>query len=88
MLKGPMDLSEVQDFSMAKKPSNISGGQSSHSLSSSSGNASFAHGKGKLDDMLTKLMKKNNFVSIVFKYNLYFAAMSFLYYVIAFSISI
>lgn len=68
MLKGPMDLSEVQDFSMAKKPSNISSGASSHSAAaSSSANASFAHGKGKLDDMLTKLMKKNNFVSIVFK---------------------
>lgn len=62
MLKSPMDLSEVQDFSMAKKPINIGG--SNHGSSGSSSSASpFAHGKGKLDDMLTKLMKKNNCVS-------------------------
>lgn len=54
MMKNPIDLSEVQDFSMAKKSSN------------SSAAASFAHGKGKLDDMLTKLMKKNNCVSLIF----------------------
>lgn len=53
MMKNPIDLSEVQDFSMAKKSSN-----------SSAAAASFAHGKGKLDDMLTKLMKKNNCVSV------------------------
>lgn len=47
MLKNPIDLSEVQDFSMSKKQG---------------GTSSFA-GKGKLDDMLTKLMKKNNCVS-------------------------
>lgn len=50
MMKNPIDLSEVQDFSMSKKTQN---------------NAAFAHGKGKLDDMLTKLMKKNNCVSIL-----------------------
>lgn len=48
MLKNPIDLSEVQDFSMSKKQ----------------GVASSFAGKGKLDDMLTKLMKKNNCVSI------------------------
>lgn len=48
---GPMDLSEVQDFSISKKQSNMS------PFGSGSG------GKGKLDDMLTKLMKKNNYVS-------------------------
>lgn len=47
MLKNPIDLSEVQDFSMSKKQ----------------GAASSFAGKGKLDDMLTKLMKKNNCVS-------------------------
>lgn len=47
MLKNPIDLSEVQDFSMSKKQ----------------GVASSFAGKGKLDDMLTKLMKKNNCVS-------------------------
>lgn len=52
MMKNPIDLSEVQDFSMAKKSS-----------SSNATASSFAHGKGKLDDMLTKLMKKNNCVS-------------------------
>lgn len=52
MIKNPIDLSEVQDFSMSKK-------SSGHSSASS-----FAQGKGKLDDMLTKLMKKNNCVSI------------------------
>ncbi|KAJ6650069.1 hypothetical protein Bhyg_05312, partial [Pseudolycoriella hygida] len=46
MLKSPIDLSEVQDFSMSKKQGGVA--------------SSFA-GKGKLDDMLTKLMKKNNF---------------------------
>lgn len=68
MLKSPMDLSEVQDFSMAKKSSNIGSGSSMlHGIggSSSSATPSFAHGKGKLDDMLTKLMKKNNCVSIL-----------------------
>lgn len=57
MLKGPIDLSEAQDFSMTKK-SNL------HSVSSVA--AAFG-GKGKLDDMLTKLMKKNNtMVSSIF----------------------
>lgn len=53
MMKNPIDLSEVQDFSMAKKSSSLNTSASS-----------FAHGKGKLDDMLTKLMKKNNCVSL------------------------
>lgn len=54
MIKNPIDLSEVQDFSMAKSK-----------MSGSAGAVSFAHGKGKLDDMLTKLMKKNNCVSAI-----------------------
>lgn len=55
MLKGPIDLSEVQDFSMSKKPN-----------MNTSAAAAFG-GKGKLDDMLSKLMKKNNtLVSIFF----------------------
>lgn len=49
---GPIDYSEVQDFSLSKKSSN-----------SSQSGVSFLSGKGKLDDMLTKLMKKNNYVS-------------------------
>lgn len=53
MLKGPIDLSEVQDFSMSKKPN------------MNAAAAAFG-GKGKLDDMLTKLMKKNNYVSSFF----------------------
>lgn len=48
IIKKPMDLSDVQDFSTKKQ---------SHMDSS--------HTKGKLDDMLTKLMKKNN-VNIAF----------------------
>lgn len=48
MLLNPIDLSEVQDFSMTK---------------SKASGSPFTHGKGKLDDMLTKLMKKNNCVS-------------------------
>lgn len=44
MIKKPIDLSEVQDFS-TKKSTNDS------------------QGKGKLNDMLSKLMKKNNCVS-------------------------
>lgn len=48
MLLNPIDLSEVQDFSMSKPKTSGS---------------PFGHGKGKLDDMLTKLMKKNNCVS-------------------------
>lgn len=52
---GPIDLSEVQDFSMSsKKSSTSSTGISSFSSSGS---------KGKLDDTLTKLMKRNNCVS-------------------------
>lgn len=51
MKSGAIDLSEVQDFSISKK---------------SAGGSPFGGGgggKGKLDDMLTKLMKKNNYVS-------------------------
>lgn len=55
MKGGPMDLSEVQDFSLSKKSG----------LSASPLGLSFPSGKGKLDDMLTKLMKKNNYVSTV-----------------------
>lgn len=43
IIKKPVDLSDVQDFS-TKKTTIIDS----------------AHTKGKLDDMLTKLMKKNN----------------------------
>uniref|UniRef100_A0A336LW14 CSON006412 protein n=1 Tax=Culicoides sonorensis TaxID=179676 RepID=A0A336LW14_CULSO len=46
MLKNPLDLSEAQDFS---KPKNLSANYSSGS-----------QGKSKLNDMLSKLMKKNN----------------------------
>lgn len=46
--KPASDMSEVQDFSMGK------------SKSSSLGLTQTAAGKGKLNDMLTKLMKKNN----------------------------
>lgn len=53
MLKGPIDLSEVQDFSMAKKSN----------MNTPSAAAAAIGGKGKLDDMLSKLMKKNNCVS-------------------------
>lgn len=67
ILKSPMDLSEVQDFSMAKKSSAIGGNNSHGGAGGSSTTSPFAHGKGKLDDMLTKLMKKNNCVS---SYNL------------------
>lgn len=53
MKGGPIDLSEVQDFSISKKSSS----------SASALGLNFSSGKGKLDDMLTKLMKKNNYVS-------------------------
>ncbi|GAB0094499.1 chromodomain-helicase-DNA-binding protein 7 isoform X1 [Sergentomyia squamirostris] len=55
MIKNPIDLSEVQDFSMSKNKSS-----GSSSMSSIYGSSSSAGGKGKLDNMLTKLMKKNN----------------------------
>lgn len=58
MLKGPIDLSEVQDFSMPKK----------QNLNTSPSVAAAFGGKGKLDDMLSKLMKKNNCVSIQKKF--------------------
>jgi chromodomain-helicase-DNA-binding protein 7 len=47
--KPTADMSEVQDFSMGSKSRGMSLSQSSS-----------AAGKGKLNDMLTKLMKKNN----------------------------
>lgn len=46
--KPASDINEVQDFSMGK------------SKSTSLGLSQAAAGKGKLNDMLTKLMKKNN----------------------------
>lgn len=52
MLKNPIDLSEVQDFSMGKKSSDLTGSAGASGLS----------GKGKLNDTLSKLMKKNNVV--------------------------
>lgn len=48
--KPTADMSEVQDFSMGKSRSSMGMSQISSSAS----------GKGKLNDMLTKLMKKNN----------------------------
>lgn len=51
--KPTADMSEVQDFSMGSKSRGGSMGLSATSPSS-------AAGKGKLNDMLTKLMKKNN----------------------------
>lgn len=51
MLKKPIDLSEVQDFSTKR--------------------SSDGAGKGKLDDMLTKLMKKNNSVSLFYLINFF-----------------
>lgn len=54
---GAIDLSEVQDFSMSKKMSNANAAAVAAAAAVSQGN------KGKLDDMLSKLMKKNNYVS-------------------------
>lgn len=54
-----MDLSEVQDFSMSKKISSANAAAAAAVVALSQGN------KGKLDDMLSKLMKKNNYVSPV-----------------------
>lgn len=48
--KPTADMSEVQDFSMSSKGRGMGLSQSPSS----------AAGKGKLNDMLTKLMKKNN----------------------------
>lgn len=58
ILKNPIDLSEVQDFSMGKKGANP--------LGLMAGGSPFGGKGGKLDDMLSKLMKKNNCVSIIF----------------------
>lgn len=46
-LSAPLDLSEVQDFSITKKPQ-----------------SSISQSKGKLDDTLSKLMKRKNVVCI------------------------
>lgn len=59
-------MSEVQDFSMSKSKSS---GNTPGSPSTTNTPA-FSSGKGKLDNMLTKLMKKNNCVSI-YDMNLY-----------------
>lgn len=53
-MKSPIDLSEVQDFSMGSK-------KQAANLSMNYGGPT----KGKLDDTLSKLMKKNNCVSIM-----------------------
>lgn len=60
MIKNPIDLSEVQDFSISSKGKSGGGQQNvfGMQLGGSGG------GKGsKLDSMLSKLMKKNNVVS-------------------------
>ncbi|XP_053957379.1 mucin-19 isoform X9 [Anastrepha ludens] len=54
-VSGAIDLSEVQDFSMPSKKSSTSHLQASLSSAFPS-----MGGKGKLDDTLNKLMKKNN----------------------------
>lgn len=64
MIKNPIDLSEVQDFSISSKgksgQQNVFGMQMGGGASGAGGN-----GKGsKLDSMLSKLMKKNNVVSL------------------------
>lgn len=51
--KPTADMSEVQDFSMGK-------GRGGSSMSQAQASPSSAAGKGKLNDMLSKLMKKNN----------------------------
>lgn len=67
MLKNPIDLSEVQDFSISSKMKsgggqpNVFGMQMGGAGQGGTGGGS---GKGsKLDSMLSKLMKKNNVVS-------------------------
>lgn len=69
---GAIDLSEVQDFSMASKKSSSSNNMGVTSLNNSSIHAALSScvlspmssGKmGKLDDTLNKLMKRNNCVS-------------------------
>lgn len=58
LMKGsPIDLSEVQDFSMSKKMASANAAAAAAAAAFTQGN------KGKLDDMLSKLMKKNNYVS-------------------------
>lgn len=57
LMKGsPIDLSEVQDFSMSKKMASANAAAAAAAVAFTQGN------KGKLDDMLSKLMKKNNYV--------------------------
>lgn len=58
---GAIDLSEVQDFSMPSKKS----ATTSHLQASLSSAFPSMGGKGKLDDTLNKLMKKNNCVSYI-----------------------
>lgn len=53
------DLSEVQDFSMSKPKSSVN-----PPASPSTTSAPFSSSKVKLDNVLTKLMKKNNCVSV------------------------
>lgn len=59
---GAIDLSEVQDFSMSSKKSSSASASSLHAAISSAFPS--MGGKSKLDDTLSKLMKKNNCVSI------------------------
>lgn len=60
MLKNPMDLSEVQDFSMGNKNKNTLMPSQGRSCGAAGGNN--GNGKGKLNDMLSKLMGKNKTV--------------------------
>lgn len=59
-----MIQNEVQDFSMGSKKSNNPPPTTSINLSTTSGSSNSGGAKGKLDDMLSKLMKKKNAVSI------------------------
>lgn len=56
--KPAADIGEVQDFSMGKMPRGGRGNSGENSMSLSQ--TSPTSGKGKLNDMLSKLMKKNN----------------------------
>lgn len=62
MLKNPIDLSEVQDFSISTKGKS---GNQQNVFGMQMGGGGGGAGKGsKLDSMLSKLMKKNNQVSV------------------------
>lgn len=62
MIKNPIDLSEVQDFSISSKGGKGSGSGQQNVFGMQMGGG--GGGKGsKLDSMLSKLMKKNNVVS-------------------------